>query len=95
VDQRKGLPLAVDLVIEPDAVRHTWRRHDGATAREIPPPALMVPLILVYFLAALIVALAPGWSVLSLGPLALLVIGAAAGRASRAPRHPRAEPARA
>jgi hypothetical protein len=72
-----------------------WRRHDGAIAREIPPPALMVPLILVYFLAALIVALAPAWPALSLGPLVMLAFSAAAQRASRAPAHPRAEPARA
>jgi uncharacterized membrane protein YoaK (UPF0700 family) len=69
-----------------------WRRREGVIAPEIPPPALMGPMILTYFAGALIVALAQDWRILSLGPLALLAFGVGTRRSSRASHRRRLSP---
>jgi len=63
-----------------------WRRRDDAIPRDVPSPALMATLILTYLLGALIVALAPDWPVLALGPVVLLGLGTIGWRLPRAAR---------
>jgi uncharacterized membrane protein YoaK (UPF0700 family) len=52
-----------------------WRGRDGRVSPDVPSPALMGALILTYFVGALIVAVAPDWPVLALGPAVLLAGG--------------------
>ena len=52
-----------------------WLERDGRVSPDVPSPALMGALILTYFVGPLIVALAPDWPVLALGPAVLLAIG--------------------
>jgi uncharacterized membrane protein YoaK (UPF0700 family) len=52
-----------------------WLERDGGVSSDVPSPALMGALILTYFVGALIVAVAPDWPVLALGPAVLLAAG--------------------
>jgi uncharacterized membrane protein YoaK (UPF0700 family) len=56
-----------------------WLGRESHVPDDVPSPALMAALVLTYFLAALLVSIAPDWPVLAFGPVLLLgagVIGA-------------------
>src|SRR5919106_2168789 len=81
--------VALTATIAQLAALAGWRRREGVVAPDVPAPALMGAMILTYFAAALIVALAPDWRILSLGPLVLLAFGVGTPRAAPASRrHP-------
>ena len=61
-----------------------WLRRDHAIPPDVHSPALMSALVLTYFVGALIVAVAPDWPVLSLGPIVLLGVGVSARPGRRA-----------
>jgi uncharacterized membrane protein YoaK (UPF0700 family) len=52
-----------------------WLERDGHVSPNVPSRALMGALILTYFVGALIVAVAPDWPVLAVGPAVLLAVG--------------------
>ena len=52
-----------------------WLERDSGVPDDVPSRALMSALVLTYFAGALIVALAPDWPILALGPVALLAVG--------------------
>jgi uncharacterized membrane protein YoaK (UPF0700 family) len=71
-----------------------WRRRHDAIPRDVPSLALMAALILTYLVGAAIVALAPDWPALALGPIVLLGV-ATIGRLTpgKDRRHPIQSPA--
>jgi hypothetical protein len=52
-----------------------WLQRDSAVPRNVPSPALMSALALTCLVGALVVAFAPDWPVLALGPVVLLGMG--------------------